>query len=55
MASTIANAIAFAKVSKERTRGHKGVASTMALMVSMLGFALSFVLTFFLAYIRIGT
>ena len=54
MVSVIVNAIAFAKIGRERTRGHRGMASAVALIVTMLGFVLSFVLTFFMVYARAG-
>lgn len=54
MVAVAVNACAFVMVGRERTRGHKGITSAAALVVSMLGFSFSFVLAFFLLYARLG-
>ena len=54
MIAVVINVIAFVMVGRERACGRKGVTSVAALVVSMLGFTFSFVLSFFLLYARLG-
>ena len=48
--AVITNAVAFVRTGRRRSRGHTGLINAAALVVCMLGLALSFVLSIFLAY-----
>lgn len=53
MIATAINLIAFVDVGRKRANGNKGIVSALALVVSMLGCAFSFVLSFMLVYMQL--